>query len=69
MNASGFEKDIDRMSRPTAKPAPLGTPDWRAEAEAAGRAAYEALAVEAQDKSEPLAWLPGYLPQMRKETR
>jgi len=36
--------------------------DWRAEAEAAGRAAFERVVAELQPTPEPLAWL-------RKESR
>ena len=38
---------------------PVAASDWRAEAEARGRAAYEAAAAEPQTTEEPLAWLWG----------
>lgn len=49
----------DNLPNCTARSTNVAASDWRAEAEAAGRAASEAILAEPQTIAEPLAWLWG----------
>src|ERR1035438_8308111 len=50
-----FRKGLDTMPRNTETPA--SAPDWRAEAENRGRAAFESAVADPQPPPEPLSWL------------
>ena len=55
----GSGKSDYNLPKCIARNTDLAASDWRAEAEARGRAAYEAAAAEPQTTEEPLAWLWG----------
>jgi hypothetical protein len=56
--SQGFGKSDDNPRKRDARNTDIPVSDWRAQAEARGRAAYEAAA-EPQTTAEPLAWLWG----------